>query len=148
MGIYYAQMKKEGFTSRELISPNGHHPQMTTLKNGITILAWDEMNRKDWQDPSPESSIFVQIRMNHDSLFDGIIDHRNTDLNFPVLIPLDQDNFLMGWNVMGEKVQEIWYARVFIGAIKRKNRGSETEFTAIQQPSDLIPICKNKEESN
>jgi len=84
-GVFYTQSSDNGksFTSRDSVSTQARHPQISTLQNDALSIVWDEPVKK-------EDEFFYRIGLEKRSadgkkLFDGYITADTTSATYPVI---------------------------------------------------------------
>jgi len=95
-GVYTTDLSENTnhFTERELINPHARHPQAITLKNGVSVLTWDETFKT-------EDGFIDKIGIKFQNL-DGTehikyVTTANEDCNHPVLVEAANGSVILSW---------------------------------------------------
>lgn len=82
------------YTKRKLVNPHARHPQAITLKNGITVLTWDETFKTE---EGFINKIGLLIKNKNGTETIKYITTDSEDCNHPVLVETDNNSVLISW---------------------------------------------------
>lgn len=95
-GIYSATSNDKGksFSERTLLSEAGRHPQITSMKEGDTILyCWDESIKED-----KKTYTGIQLQISEENDKKQIqVSEKDRDAHHPLLVPITNKTVLITW---------------------------------------------------
>jgi hypothetical protein len=108
-GVYTTNLAEntKDFTERKLINPHARHPQAITIKNGTTVLTWDETFKTE---AGFINKIGVTFKAVDGTEHTEYITTEKEDCNHPVLIETSNNKVLLSWTqkTIKDEVSQIY----------------------------------------